>query len=601
MERDDAYYVNRCLAGDQDAFGELVRRYQHAAYGLALSQVRQFADAQDLAQEAFLAAYQDLHSLQDPARFGPWLRSTVVNLCRNWRRGRQRTARATDELGCEMTDRQAESPETLCESADLHSRVLEAIGRLPANQRETVVLYYLDGLTSPAIGAFLGVSANAVDQRLHRARAQLKEEMMKMVEGVLKTSQPQDFPERVLEEIARRARAALEGQDRVAAVQHFDEALARLESLEASESQKRWRAAMLWERSRAAYFLEDDPRERVIQDVEVSLQLERELGPRQRYAQRLVDLGLDYSNSRQYEKALAVFREAATLFAELGDANGQAWAVFWVGRHLIPWLSTGRGIPGADCGRALELFQQAADLFYRGGDRLGQAQAQAAADLMGTLGPEPQPPATDNVGAKALAMERTVEVLRHQAGSGFSESRPGAPSTVFSYMVRASEWLRFPLEAGASWVCPAFAYGTETMRATNRVTRLDAEADTPAGVFRNCLELETTLERSGEDPNESYRRLNTANSGVRLAWFAPGVGLVRLHYRHGDGGESKAVLTRFTVPGTSDEYLPLEPGVVWSHEVTNTTSDYVIRDHSQVTRRDGKAACIAGYYYSDRR
>ena len=75
MPLEDAHYVHHCLAGDQDAYGQLGRRYEHAVFALALSRVRRFADAEDIAQEALVAAFQDLPSLQNPALFAPWLRS----------------------------------------------------------------------------------------------------------------------------------------------------------------------------------------------------------------------------------------------------------------------------------------------------------------------------------------------------------------------------------------------------------------------------------------------------------------------------------------------------------------------------------------------
>ena len=83
MASDDKGFIQRCLQGDRDAFGELVRRYEHAAFGLALSYVRDFAVAEDLAQEAFISAYLNLPQLRDHSRFGPWLRTTVRNMCRN--------------------------------------------------------------------------------------------------------------------------------------------------------------------------------------------------------------------------------------------------------------------------------------------------------------------------------------------------------------------------------------------------------------------------------------------------------------------------------------------------------------------------------------
>jgi len=78
----DADLVTRTLHGDATAFGTLVERYQRAVYGVCVSQVHDFDLAQDLAQNAFLKAFQHLHRLAMPTHFGPWLRVIATNECR---------------------------------------------------------------------------------------------------------------------------------------------------------------------------------------------------------------------------------------------------------------------------------------------------------------------------------------------------------------------------------------------------------------------------------------------------------------------------------------------------------------------------------------
>ena len=79
---DDAAFVLRCLRGERCAYDALVRKYQNAAFGLALSYMRSGQDAEDLVQEAFVRGYLHLDSLDQPSSFGPWLKSIVVNCAR---------------------------------------------------------------------------------------------------------------------------------------------------------------------------------------------------------------------------------------------------------------------------------------------------------------------------------------------------------------------------------------------------------------------------------------------------------------------------------------------------------------------------------------
>jgi RNA polymerase sigma-70 factor (ECF subfamily) len=78
----DAELVERALSSDDPAFADLVARYQGKVYALIISHVRNFADAQDLTQEAFLAAYMKLKTLRNPGSFSPWVRKIAVNQCR---------------------------------------------------------------------------------------------------------------------------------------------------------------------------------------------------------------------------------------------------------------------------------------------------------------------------------------------------------------------------------------------------------------------------------------------------------------------------------------------------------------------------------------
>ena len=79
-------FVERCLTGNAQAFEPLVRHYQNAAFATALRYVRSRVDAQDIVQDAFVAAYCRLGQLRDRERFGGWLMHIVANRCKGWLR-----------------------------------------------------------------------------------------------------------------------------------------------------------------------------------------------------------------------------------------------------------------------------------------------------------------------------------------------------------------------------------------------------------------------------------------------------------------------------------------------------------------------------------
>ncbi|MFQ6043213.1 MAG: bifunctional nuclease domain-containing protein, partial [Candidatus Poribacteria bacterium] len=201
---DDEILVKKAMAGDRDAFGQLVRIYQGAVYGLCYHIVGNFADAQDLAQEAFVRAYQDLHQLREPAKFANWLNQLTRNVCGMWLRRQKNKIVPLDEVASEnLADYATSTPLEEIEAEEMHQFVRRAIDALSEKNKLTVTLFYMDGLSHQKIGDFLSVPVSTVKSRLHESRKQLKEELIKMVEKTFeKHKLPQDFADKVLHEVA---------------------------------------------------------------------------------------------------------------------------------------------------------------------------------------------------------------------------------------------------------------------------------------------------------------------------------------------------------------------------------------------------------------
>jgi RNA polymerase sigma factor (sigma-70 family) len=177
METDDAL-VRRVLAGDRLAFGDLVDRHRAEAVRLARRLLRRPQDAEDAVQEALLHAFLGLARLRSPDRFRGWLLGIVLNNARSLWRQRPEYA-LEDWVGgralAEATVLDAEpSPEVVHASRELHRLVMEAIGTLPADQRDTVELHYVDGLKIWEIASLIDAPVGTVKARLHRARARLR-------------------------------------------------------------------------------------------------------------------------------------------------------------------------------------------------------------------------------------------------------------------------------------------------------------------------------------------------------------------------------------------------------------------------------------------
>jgi RNA polymerase sigma-70 factor (ECF subfamily) len=158
--------VARAKSGDPEAFEILVRRHLRAAYAVALAVLGRPADAEDVAQDAFAAAFEQLDRCREPAKFSGWLLSIVRNRAKNERekRGLRDPAEAPPEA--------AAGPPA---EAGLRDRLVAALGRLPATAREVVLLHDLEGYSHAEIADAIGTSEVNSRQLLFQARKTLRE------------------------------------------------------------------------------------------------------------------------------------------------------------------------------------------------------------------------------------------------------------------------------------------------------------------------------------------------------------------------------------------------------------------------------------------
>jgi RNA polymerase sigma-70 factor (ECF subfamily) len=167
--RNDLELVANALAGEPSDFAPIVDRYQDAVFGIALARVGNFHDAQDIAQSVFLDAYTGLAHLQDPMRFGGWLRTFAINKSID----KLRTRKDTVDIDRIIESKELAAHLDATSGGDLRDAVLAAIGKLSGPQRETVALFYINGYTVDEVADMQGTPAGTVKSRLHDARKKL--------------------------------------------------------------------------------------------------------------------------------------------------------------------------------------------------------------------------------------------------------------------------------------------------------------------------------------------------------------------------------------------------------------------------------------------
>jgi RNA polymerase sigma factor (sigma-70 family) len=188
----DAELVALARGGDQAAYGQLVSRHQTLIVSLAYGICGDFARSQDLAQEAFVAAWRQLRELEEPAKFKNWLCGIVRNLGHSFIR---RQLRRSDNLPIPPESvvepaAEAPSPRDQTVTREESTLVWRALEQLPETYREPLILFYREHHSVARVAAALDLTEDVAKQRLARGRAMLREQMESVIERSLGRTTP---------------------------------------------------------------------------------------------------------------------------------------------------------------------------------------------------------------------------------------------------------------------------------------------------------------------------------------------------------------------------------------------------------------------------
>lgn len=184
MTDTDARVVRRVLEGDADAYQILVDRYYDRYARFAVRMVGNREDAEEALQDAFLRAYRALDRYEERERFAAWLLRILVNQCRTAQARRARRERVfpahlADALDAGMLDAGALGDQDdvvhPLEREELQAELQRALARLPAEQREAVLLKHVEELSYEEMAAITGAGTSALKMRVKRACARLRE------------------------------------------------------------------------------------------------------------------------------------------------------------------------------------------------------------------------------------------------------------------------------------------------------------------------------------------------------------------------------------------------------------------------------------------
>ena len=182
---EDKQIIEQVLAGDNDAFGALVERYQNRVYNLALRMCGNRDDAFDLSQEAFFRAWRSLEGFQFESAFSTWLFRLTANVCLDWLRARKRRPTVSlttvddeeETVELELPD-PAKGPEALLLAAEDRAALARAMNQLAPEYRQILTMRAINDLSYTEIAEILQIKEGTVKSRLSRARLALRNKLL---------------------------------------------------------------------------------------------------------------------------------------------------------------------------------------------------------------------------------------------------------------------------------------------------------------------------------------------------------------------------------------------------------------------------------------
>ncbi len=189
MALSDSELINQFNNGSEQAFAELIERYQHRVYNTTFRMLGNHEDALDMAQESFIRVYKNLGKFKGDSTFSTWLFAITANICRDELRKRERKFEVhsySDDKNKKKTlenVKEVNNPEKISITKELSTFIQEKIEKLPPEQKTVFVLREFEGLSYREIVDVLHISMGTVKSRLSRARRTLREDLNKIIEN----------------------------------------------------------------------------------------------------------------------------------------------------------------------------------------------------------------------------------------------------------------------------------------------------------------------------------------------------------------------------------------------------------------------------------
>ena len=512
MKNRDAELVHQTLDGDDVAFTKLVRKYQKPVHALVWRKIGDFHTAEDITQDTFLKAYQNLATLKEPQRFAGWLYVIATRRCAAWLRRKRLRMQSLEQTSTTQLEKATYSTYVVEENARRTTEaqreiVKKLLAKLQESERTIITLRYFGEMSNVEISEFLGISANTVRSRLHRAQQRLKKEEPMIREALDSFQLSANLTENIMREIARVKPVAPSGGKPLVpwAIAASTIAVTFLMIGFGNRYLSRFQKPYSF----------DATSEMTVELIEAPVVLNVEAKP---------DIRTQFGNSIALRKS---------------DGSAQQSNQ---SEHLARFAAT-------------PIDEAAKTTDTNTGKRYITLSA-ITKEESGTF-----------LAAGNFHLKKTDLVLtpRSYATSGTGKGDPNPMYMLMYYILYyKTDLFRFPLVIGDMWVQEGHwnTWVQTTIEGYEQV-------EIAAGTFSDCLKHKTVFTRADAGSPLKSSLVN----GTRYLWFAKGIGVVKMRYEHANGITTEAELLTYKVAGEDTEYLPLQVGNAWTYKWQNDYRD----------------------------
>lgn len=178
LEDPDAGFAKAVAAGDENAFEQLVKKYEHSVLNTIYRYIGNYSDAEDIAQEVFIKVWRNIKKFKRRSKFSTWLFRIVVNQCLNYKSKQKEKLLSLDESINTRTTLESSGVESEFERRERVAMVKKAVHELPKTQRIAIILSKYEGKSYKETAQIMGVSLSSVTSLIFRAKDNLRKKLL---------------------------------------------------------------------------------------------------------------------------------------------------------------------------------------------------------------------------------------------------------------------------------------------------------------------------------------------------------------------------------------------------------------------------------------